>query len=137
MLALYTGETLQFLTLISSAREEFDTPTGIYNIYRKNTTWDLASVGEAVEPYYIEAVPWVMHYYPRYALHTAFWHDDFGLPASHGCINLSPKDAKRVFAFSDPELPDGWKIIRKLKTDPGTSVRIRGKSPNVLVKRVH
>ena len=43
-----------------------------------------------------------------YALHAAYWHDQFGTPRSHGCINLAPKDAARLFAFTKPEVPEGW-----------------------------
>ncbi len=40
-----------------------------------------------------------------YALHGAYWHDRFGVPKSHGCINLAPEDARRLFFFTEPEVP--------------------------------
>ena len=79
----------------------------------------------AEDAYYMEDVPFVMHYYPRYAIHSAFWHDNLGEPASHGCINLSPKDAWTVYQLVSPDMPDGWQYIKQHKEDPGTVVRIR------------
>lgn len=53
-------------------------------------------------------VPWVEYFEAGYALHAAYWHDVFGIPRSHGCVNLSPLDAHRVFLWTEPGLPDGW-----------------------------
>ena len=131
MLGIYQGQSLVFVTLISSAREGYLTPTGLFRIYDKATAWDLASKPNSSDPYYIEQVPWVMHYYPRYALHSAFWHDDFGFPASHGCINLSPHDAQVVFDSVSPELLPGWRVVFQTHRDQGTIVRIRENTETV------
>ena len=61
-------------------------------------------------------------------LHAAFWHDDFGHPRSHGCVNLSPRDARRLFAWTTPELPPGWDAILTTESQPGTIVRVRGRA---------
>jgi lipoprotein-anchoring transpeptidase ErfK/SrfK len=53
-------------------------------------------------------VPWIQYFAAGYALHGAYWHDVFGIPRSHGCVNLSPIDARVVFSWTDPPLPDGW-----------------------------
>jgi hypothetical protein len=53
-------------------------------------------------------VPWIQYFAAGYALHGAYWHDVFGVPRSHGCINLSPIDARVVFRWTDPPVPDGW-----------------------------
>jgi hypothetical protein len=131
MLVIYKGSEAQFVTLISSARQGYLTPTGLFRVYDKATAWDLASKPDSSDPYYIEQVPWVMHYYPRYAIHSAFWHDDFGHPASHGCINMSPHDAKMVFDSINPELPDGWRMIFQTHQDHGSLVRIRKNTERV------
>ena len=123
-LALRQGRNTLFVTLISSAKEEFETPTGLFRIYKKAEMWDLASKPDADEQYFIESVPWVMHYYPRYAIHTAFWHADFGIPSSHGCINMSPRDVQLVFDAVT-------RTYRRLETcgtlfrEDGTLIRIR------------
>jgi lipoprotein-anchoring transpeptidase ErfK/SrfK len=53
-------------------------------------------------------VPWIQYFAAGYALHGAYWHDVFGTPRSHGCINLAPIDARYVFFWTDPQLPAGW-----------------------------
>lgn len=53
-------------------------------------------------------VPWIQYFASGYALHGAYWHDVFGTPRSHGCVNLSPIDARIVFMWTDPPVPEGW-----------------------------
>jgi lipoprotein-anchoring transpeptidase ErfK/SrfK len=53
-------------------------------------------------------VPWIQYFAAGYALHGAYWHDVFGTPRSHGCVNLSPIDARVVFMWTDPPVPEGW-----------------------------
>ncbi len=53
-------------------------------------------------------VPWIQYFAAGYALHGAYWHDVFGVPRSHGCVNLSPIDARYIFFWTDPPLPEGW-----------------------------
>jgi lipoprotein-anchoring transpeptidase ErfK/SrfK len=59
-------------------------------------------------PFELRDVPYVQYFEGGYALHAAYWHDAFGTARSHGCINLSPIDARRVFLFTEPAVPDGW-----------------------------
>jgi hypothetical protein len=60
------------------------------------------------ENFELRDVPWIQYFASGYALHGAYWHDVFGIPRSHGCVNLAPIDARIVFAWTDPPLPDGW-----------------------------
>jgi lipoprotein-anchoring transpeptidase ErfK/SrfK len=53
-------------------------------------------------------VPWIQYFAAGFALHGAYWHDVFGIPRSHGCVNLSPIDARLVFRWTDPPVPAGW-----------------------------
>ncbi len=53
-------------------------------------------------------VPWIQYFSAGYALHGAYWHDVFGVPRSHGCINLAPIDARIAFMWTDPPVPEGW-----------------------------
>jgi lipoprotein-anchoring transpeptidase ErfK/SrfK len=53
-------------------------------------------------------VPYIQYFESGYALHAAYWHDVFGTPRSHGCVNLAPVDAHRIFFWTDPPLPEGW-----------------------------
>lgn len=71
-------------------------------------------------------VPWIQYFAAGYALHGAYWHDVFGTPRSHGCINLSPIDARYLFLWTDPPVPAGWHGIN-VGSDMGvgTAVEIR------------
>jgi len=114
-LVAFEGRRPVFATLVSTGRRnpqdkehDFPTPPGTYRIREKHVTTtmdgDVASDG----PYSIEDVPWVMYFQGSYALHGAFWHDAFGNMRSHGCVNMSPEDARALFGWADPPLPAGW-----------------------------
>jgi lipoprotein-anchoring transpeptidase ErfK/SrfK len=79
---------------------------------------DVASDG----PYSIEDVPWIMYFSGSYALHGAFWHSEFGRTKSHGCVNLSPEDARRIFGWTEPQLPEGWHGVVATEEKQGTRV---------------
>ena len=59
------------------------------------------------------------------ALHGTYWHSDFGHVHSHGCVNLSPIDARWLFEFTDPRLPTGWSAVLPMPAMPSTLVRVR------------
>jgi hypothetical protein len=77
-----------------------------------------------VVPYSYEEVPFTQ-YIGRVALHGAFWHDQFGVPRSHGCINLSPADAEWLFGFTKPVVREGESEATATEKKPGTVVRVR------------
>jgi lipoprotein-anchoring transpeptidase ErfK/SrfK len=58
--------------------------------------------------YQLRDVPYIQYFASGFALHAAYWHDVFGKKRSHGCVNLSPIDAHRVFMWTEPAVPDGW-----------------------------
>lgn len=71
-------------------------------------------------------VPWIQYFSAGYALHGAYWHDVFGVPRSHGCVNLSPIDARVVFMWTDPPVPPGWQGVNIGEgMGEGTVVNIR------------
>jgi hypothetical protein len=63
-----------------------------------------------------------MYYHRAFALHGAFWHSNYGSQMSHGCVNLSPLDAKWVFRFTEPHLPEGWHGVWATEEHPGSRV---------------
>jgi lipoprotein-anchoring transpeptidase ErfK/SrfK len=75
--------------------------------------------------YSIQDVPWVQFFKGSYGFHAAFWHNDFGHRRSHGCINLSPGDARYLFTFTQPVLPPGWNAILPMPEDRPTTVQVR------------
>jgi hypothetical protein len=73
-------------------------------------------------PYSIEDVPWIQYFNGSIALHGAFWHAEFGHTKSHGCVNLSPWDAKAMFFWTEPQVPAGWNGVAATPEHPGTRV---------------
>ncbi len=91
----YEGTTLVRQFLISSGAPQTPTKTGLFRIYAKNKSHNMASQG-----YDVPAVPYVLFYDGDFALHGAYWHNDFGFPVSHGCINLRVEDARWLFDWA-------------------------------------
>ena len=113
-LVAYHGTEPVFATLISSGAAGLDDPEhstatkrGIFRIHTKHVSTTMAS-DEVGEEFELRDVPYVQYFQDGYALHGAYWHDRFGVPKSHGCINLAPEDARRLFFFTEPEVPVGW-----------------------------
>jgi len=97
------------------------TPTvvGNFNIY-----WKLISTLMVGPGYYLPEVPYTMYFYAGYALHGAYWHDNFGQPMSHGCVNLSNENSKKLFEWANPVLPPGKTEVVATADNPGTLVVI-------------
>jgi hypothetical protein len=116
-LVAYQGDTPVYATLVSTGLEGHDTPTGLFEIRAKYVATTMSDIGQdAPDRYSIEDVPWTEYFSGSIALHGAFWHGGFGLRHSHGCVNLSPFDAHRIFNHTWPELPEGWHGISADKT---------------------
>lgn len=128
-LVAFEGDKPVFATAVSTGKEDKEdqekdhkTPTGTFRIREKHISatmdGDVASDG----PYSIEDVPWIMYYSGSYALHGAFWHNNFGRTRSHGCVNLAPADAKALFNWTEPRMPDNWHGVWSTPERPGTRV---------------
>lgn len=110
-LVLYRGDEPVYATLVSTGLPEHETPTGLFAIRVKHRSASMSDIGPEVgddDRYSIEDVPFTQYFERSFALHGAFWHDRFGLQRSHGCVNLSPADARRVFEHTWPPVTDGW-----------------------------
>ncbi len=121
-LVAYEGTRPVFATLVSAGRDEHPTPTGIFQIQSKHVATTMDDMRTMENMYSIEDVPWTMYFQANYALHGAFWHDSFGRVRSHGCVNLSPVDARWLFFWSTPHLPNGWHGVFKLDQEAPTWV---------------
>lgn len=104
-------------------KKDHSTPTGKWRIYEKHIAVTMDGDGASGDlPYSIDDVPYVAYYKGSYALHGAFWHQNFGHDMSHGCVNLAPLDAKEIFMWSEPRLPRGWHAVFSTDERPGTLV---------------
>lgn len=130
-LVLYEGNKPVYATAVATGKDgmgdpkkTFSTVRGTFKIRDKHvtTTMDAHEVDNKFE---LRDVPWVQYFEAGYAIHAAPWHDDYGRPRSHGCINLSPIDARRVFMWTDPPLPTDWHSVQASEsTGAGTIVHI-------------
>lgn len=123
-LVAYQGTTPVYATLISSGRVGHETPEGLFRIWIKFAEVDMKGEEPDGRPYKVATVPWVMFFQGDFALHTSYWHDHFGRAVSHGCINLSPRDARALYGWSSPQVPDGWSMVYANPTTPGSLLRI-------------
>lgn len=127
----YAGETPVFATLASTGRGRGQsiqtTPKGDFRIWVKLRSSDMDNLesDQAEHLYAIQDVPWVMYFKEGYGLHGTFWHRRFGRVQSHGCVNLAPLDAQRLFYWTAPKLPAGWSAVLPTPHEPGTLVRVR------------
>ena len=110
------GDTPVYATLVSTGaggmsddkeKNPFVTPKGIFRVHTKHVASTMDSRQPEAE-FELRDVPYIQYFKDGYALHAAYWHDQFGTPRSHGCINLAPKDAAKLFGFTKPEVPEGW-----------------------------
>jgi hypothetical protein len=132
-LVLYEGEKPVYATLVSTGADGMGDPETTKSTIRGEFRIDYKHVTatmDADDPenrFELRDVPWVQYFERGYALHTAYWHDDFGTPRSHGCINLAPVDARKVFFWTDPPLPANWHAVKSGDAmGAGTWVRVRG-----------
>jgi len=131
VLTAYAGERALYSMPVSTGRgkegTELATPRGVHRLWIKLRTSDMDNLEnlEAAESYAIQAVPWVMYFDRGYGLHGAFWHRAFGRVQSHGCVNLTPADAERLFEWASPRLPDGWSAVLPTDYERGTLVSVR------------
>jgi L,D-transpeptidase catalytic domain len=131
-LVAFRGTAPIYATLVSSGRhssikdKDHSTPTGEWHIREKHITTTMDGDGTAAGdlPYSIEDVPYVQYFFRSYAVHGAFWHRNFGVEMSHGCVNLAPLDAKHLFFLTDPKLPRGWHGVWATDGHPGSPVVI-------------
>jgi hypothetical protein len=123
-LVAYEGERPVYATLVSSGKEGFETPAGLFRIHAKHVSTTMDGLAGEEDEYSIEDVPWTMYFQGSYALHAAFWHDRFGNTRSHGCVNLSPIDARWLFEWATPTLPSGFHAAMSTRDNPGTYVLV-------------
>lgn len=115
----WNGPQRVFTLTISSGIEVTNTSAGKYDISEKRASSLLTGPG-----YYLPDVPWVMVVTQQIMFDGAYWLDTFGEPSRHGSINLSPEDAKRLFDWAEPALPQGAASVKADERHPGTSVII-------------
>jgi hypothetical protein len=115
-LVAYEGDRPVLATLVSTGRARTPTRRGLFRVFAKTVHGTMRGRGWA--DYFAEEVPWILHFHGGEALHGTYWHDGFGTPHSHGCVNLSLADARWLFEWTPPPVPKGWHGVLPLREPP-------------------
>lgn len=131
----YEGQDLVYDFPVSTGKWG-QTPTGTFNIWIKLKYTRMTGGNKNLGTYYnLPNVPYTMYFYnndiPKtrgYGIHGAYWHNNFGHPMSHGCINMKPEDAEKLYYWADPTIKGNATYVDK--NNPGTKIVIHGTAPN-------
>jgi len=91
----YEGSNVVNEFIVSTGTSAHPTVTGQFRIYVKLKSTAMAGPG-----YYLPGVPFTMYFYKGYSLHGTYWHNNFGVPMSHGCVNMFTPDAEWLFNWA-------------------------------------
>ena len=100
-LTAWQGDVQVMYTAISSGRGGTPTVTGRFAVGTKYAAQRMTGPG-----YDLPNVPWVMYFHSSYAIHGAYWHNSFGVPTSHGCVNMRPNEAELLYNWT----PEGTEV---------------------------
>lgn len=99
-LIAWEGKTPAWAVIISTGKAATPTLPGVYAVQVKYRTARMQGDG-----YDIPDVPFTMYYSGGYGIHGAYWHNKFGTPVSHGCVNLAVDQAEKLFSWASVGTP--------------------------------
>jgi lipoprotein-anchoring transpeptidase ErfK/SrfK len=99
-LMAWEGGSPIYTVFVSTGDSEDPTPTGVYSIQSMYETARMQG-----QDYDISDVPYVMYYSGSYAIHGAYWHNAFGVPVSHGCVNVAVDHAHWLYDWASVGTP--------------------------------
>jgi hypothetical protein len=125
LVTAFEGEKLVFSQRCSSGVKGTDTPKGEFRTYHKGPSVHMTNEGDAVENesvYSLPGVPWCSFFTGAgNAFHGTYWHNDYGRPRSHGCVNLPSEAAKFIYRWTKPNVPPNSDYIHL----PGEGTRVQ------------
>jgi len=123
MVTAFEGEKLILSQRCSSGAEGTETPSGEFRTYHKGSAVHMTNQGDALENIYnLPGVPWCSFFTGAgHALHGTYWHNDYGMPRSHGCVNLPSEVAKFLYRWTLPNVPVDAEYIHR----PGEGTRVQ------------
>ncbi len=130
----YENNNLVYEFKVSTGKPWWPTPTGDFRIWIK-LKYTRMKGGTGSGAYDLPNVPYTMFFYndkvPKslgYGLHGAYWHENFGFPMSHGCVNLDEPDAEKLYNWASPSSDKN--SVKATAENPGTLITIYGVTPN-------
>ena len=123
LVTAFEGEQLVFSQRCSSGARGTETPKGEFRTYHKGPSVHMTNQGDALENIYnLPGVPWCTFFTGiGNALHGAYWHNDYGRPRSHGCVNLPSDAAKFIYRWTSPIVPPEADYVHR----PGEGTRVQ------------
>ncbi len=91
----WEGDVLMNSFIVSTGTWQTPTVTGTFSIWNKTRIQAMSGPG-----YYLPNVPYVMYFYKDYGFHGTYWHNNFGTPMSHGCVNLTIPDSEWLYNWA-------------------------------------
>lgn len=104
MLYAYDNDTVFMSEPISTGLELTPTPPGTFEVFRKTPSRYMQGPlpGVSSQVYDLPGVPWNLYFtYDGAVIHGAYWHNSFGQPWSHGCVNVPPQAARKLYEWAD------------------------------------
>jgi lipoprotein-anchoring transpeptidase ErfK/SrfK len=128
LVTAFEGESMVFSQRCSSGTKGTKTPLGDFRTYHKGPSIHMTNQGDEVAHIYdLPGVPWVTFFTGvGNALHGTYWHNDYGRPRSHGCVNLPSDAAKFLYRWTTPTVPPETDYLYL----PGQGTRVKVISSN-------
>jgi lipoprotein-anchoring transpeptidase ErfK/SrfK len=121
-LTAWQGDNIFLESLISSGLFG-RTPIGEYRVWYKIRATKMEGGSKLNNTYYyLPNVPYTMFFHGDFGIHGTYWHQNFGTPMSHGCVNTPTLIAEKLFYWSDPQLPEGKMAVRSTEENQGTRI---------------
>ncbi|MBI3761691.1 MAG: L,D-transpeptidase [Chloroflexi bacterium] len=100
-------------TRVATGLPQFATPRGDWKVRRKRPSRHMLGQDDpAADPDYdLPGVPWVSYFMGGISFHGTYWHNDYGAPRSHGCVNMTPQAAKWLYRWTLPVVPMGEQMV--------------------------
>ncbi len=119
----HNGDKIDYEFLISSGKWA-PTPTGEFRIWSKYRYTKMSGGSKELHTYYyLPNVPYTQYFTSSgVGIHGTYWHNNFGQPMSHGCVNMATPDAEKMFYWTSPPVEQGQNIVYPTKEFPGTRV---------------
>jgi hypothetical protein len=121
VLLAYEWGVLKYAARVATGQKNFESPTGWFHTFHKRPTYHMTGGADDFSVFDLPGVPWDSYITDGgVAIHGTYWHNDFGHPHSHGCINMSLQDAKWIYRWTLPNVPFGERLILQ----PGVGTRV-------------
>ena len=121
ILLAFEWNVLVYAARVATGQKNFESPLGWFRTFHKRPTYHMTGGADQFSVFDLPGVPWDSYITDTgVAIHGTYWHNDFGHPHSHGCINMAPQDAKWIYRWTLPTVPSDERLV----LEPGTGTRV-------------